>query len=160
MKNELEAHYDEFKNNYDILPTNNKENRQKKTDYLNEEENNNNTNLKLVLDEIKLRLSVFMGLQPSEKINKLREKIETCNISHEWNEYNTPYEKMHLDFYLYQLEKYSQEDLNAVNECIKKMVDSFRKVEINLTKEDFVFSKYVTEYMDLIINNANEERLY
>ncbi len=159
MRDELKDHYDEFKNFFDILPVNNKENRQKKSDYLLEEEKTNNENIKLVLDEIKLRLSAFHGLFESEDIKKLSDKLESCNISNEWNQFNTSYEKMHLDFYLYQLGKYSSEDLNTVNECFKKILASFEKVGIKLTKEDFNYSKYVTEYMDLIINKADDTTL-
>jgi len=159
MKNEIQEHFDEFKKAFEILPVNNQANRQKKKDYLLEEIKENESYIKMVTDEIKLRLSAFYGLTTSDKIKKLSDKIESCNISHEWNEYNTSYEKMHLDFYLFQLEKYSQEDLTSVNECIKKMLESFKKVEINLTKDDFIFSTYVTEYMDLIISNAPEDKL-
>jgi len=159
MKSELQEHYEEFKNNFDILPTNNKENRGKKQDYLAKEENENNNNIKLVLDEIKLRLSAFHGLTEDENIAKIEEKINACNISNEWNQYNTSYEKMHLDFYLYQLEKYSKEDLNTVNECFRKILASFEKVGIELTKEDFNFSNYVNEYMDLLIAKADDETL-
>ena len=159
MKNELQEHFDEFKNAFEILPVNNQTNRQKKKNYLLEEIKENENNIKIVTDEIKLRLSAFHGLTENTKIKKLLDKLDSCNISHEWNEYNTSYEKMHLDFYLYQLEKYSQEDLTAVNECIKKMIEAFKKVEVDLKTSDFVFSTYVTEYMDLILSNTSEDIL-
>ena len=159
MRNELDAHFDEFKSVYEVLPYNNKENRKKKKTYLQEEIDRNAQLISIVGEEIKRRLKVFDGLKENSKIKTVFDKLEKCNISNEWNEYNTSYEKMHLDFYLYQLEKYSKEDLNSVNDCLKKIIESFVKTGIKLTIKDFDFSSFGAEYMGLILNNAKDEEL-
>jgi len=66
---------------------------------------------------------------------------------------------MHLDYYLYQLHRYYKEDLTSVNNCIKKMIDSFKKVDIVLSKEDFDFNDNIALYMDKVINNASDDEL-
>ena len=159
MRDNLEEYYTEFKKTFEVLPTNNKANRQKKLDYLLDEEKNTNSKIKIVLDEIKFRLSPFDSLCENEDIKKVSDKLATCNVTNEWNPYNTSYEKMHLDFYLYQLERYSKEDLVSVNDCLKKIVASFEKVGVVLTKEDFNFNNYAADYMELILNKSHEEGL-
>ena len=158
MRNELESHFDEFKGVYEVLPSNNKENRKKKSNYLQEEIDRNNTLVQNVKDEIETRLKKFNSLKENSKIKTVFDKLEKCNISNEWNEYNTAYEKMHLDFYLYQLEKYSKEDLVSVNDCLRKLIESFNKVGITLKMEDFDFSNQGATYMNhLIIGDKDEE---
>mgnify|MGYP007070220197 CR=1 FL=1 len=86
-------------------------------------------------------------------------EIEKCNIVNEWNQYNTAFEKMHLDYYLYQLHRYYKEDLNGLNECIKRLIQSFDKVEIKLTIDDFDFSNDAKEYMNLFFEEHTPDEI-
>ncbi len=159
MIDELNSKYTEFKNVIDILPVNTKYNRKRKLDCILDEEKNDNERLSIVRQEIENRLSKFNNLKANDKIEELEKQLEKCNIINEWNNYNTAYEKMHLDYYLYQLHRYYKEDLESVNACIKKILDSFKKVEIVLTKEDFDFNNYARDYMEKILSNASNEEL-
>ena len=159
MRNELDSHFDEFKGVYEVLPSNNKENRKKKNEYLQEEVKRNKQLRENVEQEIKSRLKKFDELKENSKIKTTFEKLEKCNITNEWNEYNTSYEKMQLDYYLYQLSEYSKEDLNGVNNCLRKILEAFNNVGIKLTKDDFDFSHQGSLYMGLLINNAKDEEL-
>ena len=159
MIDELNKHYDEFKEVFNILPTNTKNNIKKKLIYLEEEENNNNKNIELVKNEILTRINKFNNLKVNNNIDKYNEELEKCNIVNEWNNYNTSYEKMHLDYYLYQLHRYYKEDLEGVNNCIKNILESFKKVDINITVEDFDFNDLACEYMSQIINNKSFDEL-
>jgi len=149
----------EFKEVFEVLPDNNKANKKRKLSCLEEEEKVNNEQINLIKSEIENRINSFSNLKENEEISKLKAELEKCNIVNEWNNYNTSYEKMHLDYYLYQLHRYYKEDLDSVNECIRKIISSFNKVDINLTKEDFGFNNYAQEYMDKIINKASNEEL-
>ena len=159
MKEKLEQQYADFKNVLDVLPTNNKFNRQKKLDYILEETKKNSELIENIKQEINRRLSVFENLQVNPNIDELEKKLEQCSIINEWNQYNTPYEKMHLDYYLYQLHRYYKEDLTSVNTCINKIIESFNKVGITLTKEDFDFNNYISEYIDKILKKESPEIL-
>ena len=159
MNEELTNKYAEYKKILDILPVNTKYNRKRKTDYINEEIANDTNRLNAVKQEIENRLSKFNSLQENVSINQLKEDLERCNIINEWNKYNTSYEKMHLDYYLYQLHRYYKEDLKSVNACIYKIIEAFKKVEVPLTKEDFNFNKYAATYMEKILNNVSDEEL-
>ena len=159
MIEELEKKYEEFKGIIDVLPVNNKENRKKKDNCIEDEKNASNEMLELVKQEINERIAKFADLKENPDINKTASELEKCSIINEWNVYNTSYEKMHLDYYLYQLSKYYKEDLTSVNKCIKKILDAFSKVGIQILKSDFEFNTYVTSYMEKVINNVNEEEL-
>ena len=159
MIEELNSKYEEFKGVIDILPVNTKYNRKRKIDYIDGEVENDNKRLESVKKEIEKRIRQFEGLKENDKIKKLESELEKCNIANEWNQYNTAYEKMHLDYYLYQLHRYYKDDLVSVNTCIRKIIESFKKVEINLTKDDFKFNDYATSYMDKILSNVNDEEL-
>jgi len=159
MKETLEKKYEEFKNVLEVLPVNTKNNRKKKLDFILDEEKSSNDLIYSIRNEIGSRLSKFNQLKVNEDINKLELELEKCNIVNEWNDYNTAYEKMHLDYYLYQLHRYYKEDLVSVNNCIRKIVESFKKVNIILTKDDFDFNNYVSSYMEKIFNNESEEDL-
>lgn len=159
MREKLASKYDEFKGVLDVLPVNTKSNQKKKLDYITEEENSTNELLKQIENEFNNRLAIFDTLKENPNIAKLEAELEKCNIVNEWNNYNTAYEKMHLDYYLYQLHRYYKEDLASVNNCIKKIFQSFQKVEITLTKNDFDFNNNVALYIDKIISGATDEEL-
>ena len=159
MRNNLEKKYEEFKNIIDILPVNTKQNKKKKLDYILEEETKDNNLLDSIKDEINKRLSKFDKLKENPNIKKLEAELEKCNIINEWNSYNTAYEKMHLDYYLYQLHRYYKEDLSSLNSCIKMIIEAFKKVGIQLTKEDFDMNNYVSLYMEKVLSNASNEEL-
>ena len=155
MIEELEKKYAEIKDVIDVLPVNTKYNRKRKVDCIDDEEKKDNDLLLIVKNEIDSRLEYLNNLTENSNIALLKDELEKCNIVNEWNNYNTPYEKMHLDYYLYQLKNHSNDDLDAVNACLQKIVDSFKKVEVILTKDDFNYNEYAALYMERILNNAS-----
>ena len=159
MIEELNKKYDEFKGVIDILPVNTKYNRKRKIEYIDDAINEDNNLLDKVQKEIDKRISSLDNLKLNEDIQKLNNEIEKCNIVNEWNIYNTAYEKMHLDYYLYQLHRYYKEDLDGLNECISRIIESFKKVEINLTPLDFLFGADVKEYMTKLLSDSTKEEI-
>ena len=159
MIDELNKKYDEFKSAVDILPVNTKYNRKRKVDYINDALVEDNELLDKVKIEIDKRISYLDKLKVNDDIEKLNNELEKCNIVNEWNTYNTAYEKMNLDYYLYQLHRYYKDDLDGLNECLNRIVESFKKVDVNLTPIDFTFSNDVKEYMSKLLNNSSKEEL-
>ena len=80
MKEKLEQKYTDFKNVLDVMPTNNKFNRQKKLDYIAEEEKTNNQLIENIKKEIDRRLSQFTNLVIDPNIVDLEQKLEQCSI--------------------------------------------------------------------------------
>ena len=159
MIDELNQQYDEFKGVIDILPVNTKYNRKRKMDYITEQADKDNELLEQVKNEIESRIDGLKRLEVNEEITNLEKEIEKCNIINEWNEYNTVYEKMHLDYYLYQLHRYYKDNLEGVNECLERIIEAFNKVNITLTADDFDFSTEAREYMTKVLAKESEEEL-
>ncbi len=159
MSEELSSKYEELKGIIDVLPTNTKYNRKRKYDYIIEEEKKDEKRLNDIKKEIEFRIKKLLDLKPNPEFRTLEEEINKCNVINEWNPYNTSYEKMHLDYYLYQLNRYYKEDLESLNDCIYRILESFKNVSINLNKEDFSFNKFSKEYMEKIFSNASSEEL-
>lgn len=159
MIEEINNQINEFKNVVGILPTTSKANRKRKISCLEEEEKATAEKIEIIKEEIEKRFSYVNNLKENSQIEELEKELEKCNIVNEWNNYNTPYEKMHLDYYLYQLHRYYKNDLKNVNECIKRIIESFAKVEINLSKDDFAFNSYASTYIEAILNNSSNEDL-
>ena len=159
MIEELEAKYEEYRGVIEVLPVNTKYNRKRKLEYLDERIDEDQKLIEKINKEIDTRLEELNGLVVNDKIQKLTEELEKCNIVNEWNPYNTAYEKMHLDYYLYQLHRYYKEDLDGLNECIKRILESFKKVEIELTSAEFNFNADVKEYIEMILSNHKPEEI-
>ena len=159
MIEELNQKYEEFKGVIDVLPVNTKYNRKRKVDCIDEAILEDQKLLEKVEDEINNRIANLKKLKINDNIEKLSKELEKCNIINEWNPYNTAYEKMHLDYYLYQLHRYYKEDLDGLNECIKRIIESFKKIEINLTSEDFIFSNDAKEYMKMLLEEHSKEEI-
>ena len=159
MKEKIQNQIDDVRNIVSVLPTNNKENREKKFRYLEEEEMKTLSLLSEIEKELKTRVAKLESLQEDKKIGELEKELKKCSILHEWSNYNTSYEKMHLDYYLYQLHRYYRNDLVNTNDCIRKIIKSFKDVGIELTSEDFSIHPYVSEYVGYIQSGMSEEEL-
>lgn len=139
------------------LPENTIANRQKKREYIEKQlESCVRLQEKLKL-ELQSRYDFLAQLSPNPQIEELREKEKKLAFLKELNEYNTPYEKMHLDYYLYQLHHYYKEDLKSVNLCLQHIIEAFKMTGVVLKKEDFVYHPLVAEYMDAILNHGDNE---
>ena len=159
MIEELEKEYDGLKEVVEILPVKTKESRNRKSTLLDEETSKDQKRLQDIRQEIERRLQIFNNLRINPEIDALKKEKEKCDIVNEWNEYNTAYEKMHLDYYLYQLHRYYKEDLKSVNECLVRLLESFKKVDVVLSRKDFDFNEYAQDYMDKVISNSSPEEL-
>ena len=159
MMEELEQKYDELRTVIETLPVNTKYNRKRKVECIDDEIKHDKEIISLIEKEVEERLAPLRGLGVNTNIKKMEEEIEKCNIINEWNPYNTPYEKMHLDYYLYQLHRYYKEDLDALNECIKRIIESFKKVEIELKPEEFNYNVDAKEYMSFLLTEHTKEEI-
>ena len=72
------------------------------------------------------------------------------------NRYNSPYEKIGLDKIIYNINHYYEENLKTLNEDIKKAINCFRKAGIGLSSEDFWYTKYLKDYMQVFLTEKDE----
>lgn len=159
MEQKIQSQLDNIRNIVSVLPTNNKENREKKARFIEEEEMKLLAILSEVEKELKKRIGKLEALTEDTSLSELAEELKKCSILNEWNKYNTSYEKIHLDYYLYQLHRYYRNDLVNTNDCIRRIIKAFSDVGIELTKEDFNIHPYVAEYVGYIQANMSEEEL-
>ena len=142
------------------MPKNNIKNKNKYSNYID--------NLLIESNELKNKLLKEINDKYQNIINKTK---ETKNIYTDpridkykeyiilSNTYNTPYEKSNLDKIIDELARFNEEDLNKVNDDIKKAILIFKEVGINLTKDDFNYSVYVNKYMTEFLEELNKDNL-
>lgn len=103
------------------------------------------------------------------RFNKLKKKLNNKeNIDYECkidelenelyylNDIFTSYEKMGLDENIHSLKYYYMKDLNLVNINILECINKFKKVGIILSSDDFIYNKFVNEYMSTFFENIEE----
>ena len=158
MIEEYKGRFEEFKELVNTLPVNNIANRRKKKEIISKELNSVQEDITKAKEEIQRRLDKINSFT-EEDTYEIENKLEACRIINELNDFNNPFEKMHLDYYLYQLHRYYKEDFESVNMCIMKIIESFNKVGIWLTEDDFDLSKYAKEYLAAILNKRSDESI-
>lgn len=157
MINELNEKIEKEKEVLNTLPKNNKKNIK-----LYKEEvlklYNTYKEYKNVLDkELDKRKKKVSNLNKNENIDLLKEEVNDI----EENLYllidcNTSYEKSNLDKNIYNVSKYYKYSLDKVNDDILEIVNTFSSIGINLTINDFYYSKYLKEYLDALLNNNGD----
>lgn len=157
MKEALIEKYEEFKNVLDVMPTNNKENKKKKSEYISSEELFNNKLLDLINKEIERRKTVISSVSENEVIQEKETELNNL-INTLINEYNTSYEKLELDYYLSKMISY-KDDLPKVNDCIRKLINNFKNVGVEITSSMFDYNDNVKSYIEELLNNSDEKIL-
>ena len=140
----------------ETLPENTIANRKKKTDFISKEINEMKKFSSDILSEMKTRFDKIDSVKISDGLLTIKEEEKTLESLKKINNFNTPYEKMHLDYYLYQLHRYYKEDLNSVNACIKALLQTFSNVGITIVEDDFYYSPLAKEYMNAILNHIDD----
>ena len=159
MKDKLNQEFSDFSSVYSVLPENNAANRKKKSEYLEAEINKTVSRLKKVKDEIDNRIKRITSLSENVKLQEYEAELEKCSVLNEFSPYNTPYEKMHLDYYLYQLHHYYKNDFKGVEDCLKKALEAFQGVHVSLSATDFDFHPSIQEFMTLFLKGADSLEL-
>jgi hypothetical protein len=159
MKEQLETKFSEINDLIALLPTNNKSAIEKKRNYIDTNKAEIDELLVDVRAELQKRVDKIAAIKVNDQINDLEAQLQSCNIFHEWTSFNDSYQKLHLDYYLYRLHRYYNDDLISTNECIRKIISEFKGVGIELTPLDFNYNESIQEYMTLLINGASDEEL-
>ena len=137
------------------LPRNNIKNIKKLIIKCDELEKKYQEDLKLILEEMKKRYQNYTNIAPNDELEKMeRQYNELFNKLYLLDSKET-YEKSGLSKYIYELERFFNSDLENVNEIIKKILQTFENVGINLSISDFTYSLYTNIYMKEIFNNSS-----
>lgn len=153
MIEDLTNHIDSSKEVLSSLPKNNKKNKTKylrEISKLKEETENNFNNLK---QELLKRSKELDNLNESQEIDKIQKKILELDQNVDIvNKYNSAYEKLGIDISLYNITNYQDDNLESINNEIKKMIEVFKEAGIILKATDFRYSPYAFKYMDILFS--------
>lgn len=82
----------------------------------------------------------------ADKVNKLE------HVKFILNPLNSYFEKLGFDTLFFEIGNYYDFNFNSLNENINKFMDKFELAGIKLTKEEFNYTCYVSEYMSALID--------
>ncbi len=135
-----------------VLPVNNKKNRSKYIEKVQELEEKAEQIKKVIWEEICSRYERLTSIEENPKIAELTDSIEDIKDIELFNELNTPFEKLEFDKITHSLSCFFEGDLNLVNQNIKLFIEKFKDYGIELTSEDFHYSQPTNEYMRAFFN--------
>ena len=153
MLNEFKQNIEVQKEVLNALPKNNNKNQK---NYINKVveilEKYKETN-EIVISEIQKRKKRYESLEENSQITEISKKINSIKpLLNLINPFATSYEKSKLDQILYELGHFYENDLEKVNDDIKKAINIFAQVGITLTSENFIYSYYSNKYMEKFLN--------
>lgn len=139
-----------------VLPQNNVRNRKKYIEKLEELINKYNNYKNDVYERVNNNYEKLINVAENTNLNIKKDKaLGLSKYFYLFNEYNTSYEKMGLDVIIYNLRKYYKDNLETVNNNILDALNKFENVGVKLVADDFFYSIYVHEYMQVFINEKN-----
>lgn len=155
MIEELEEEIKTLKNNMETLPKDNASNLEKYYDYVKLIHQNYNYKMDVVNMELDQRYLSLLPNNINKKIQLQKEKVDSFKKDILFNDYETSYEKMNVDKYLYDIGHFYKNDLDKVNEDILLCIKTFK--EYGLEKMDFNYSPYCQAYMDVLLANPEDK---
>ena len=158
--NKIIADIDVNKEILSTMPKNNEKNIIKKKKIIDEIEEQYNEYKDEIKNILSQRYEKEIKIQINPEINNLEQRLKIiddaiCLL----NEEQTSYERMEIDKNIYKLEKYYKNNFESVNIQIAQCIKKFETVGISLTKEDFKYSTYVTEYMDTFFSEYKNQNV-
>ena len=155
MINDIQKSIDAINNNLSILPTDTKKNKAEYIKYIDLQLADFNQKLKQITDELDARYNKYVEKYTTGTDLKIDEKIDILSLKFN-NSFFGSYERMNLPYYIYEIGHYYKEDLDKTNEVIFTLIDSFEKVGITLTIEDFNYTEVVSKYMGSLLGKKED----
>lgn len=141
------------------LPTNNIKNKKNYNEEVGKLISLYNEDKKLILEEITKRNNGYCSCKKDDSINigtdelnNLLDSISLLNI------YNSSYEKSSLDKKIYDLENFSDDNINKVNDNIFEIIKIFDVVNVKLSKDNFKYSYYANLYMCKFMESYDSDK--
>ena len=160
MKEYILKDIETVKANLEILPKKTKVNKAKYNEYLEEQLKKITPMIEEAEKEISKRVEQIKKHNTEESLPEERELLDIAKVKR-LSSLSSSSNKMNLDYYLYELSSFENNNLEKINGVILKILLAFKEVGIILTPKDFEYSEVVQKYMDTLINDYdNIEKVF
>lgn len=160
MKEYILKDIETVKANLEVLPKKTKVNKAKYNEYLEEQLKKITPMIEEAEKEIGKRVEQIKKYNTEESLPEERELLDIIKVKR-LSSLSSSSNKMNLDYYLYELSSFENNNLEKINGVILKILLAFKEVGIILTPKDFEYSEVVQKYMDTLINDYdNIEKVF
>ena len=160
MKEYILKDIETVKANLEILPKKTKVNKAKYNEYLEEQLKKITPMIEEAEKEISKRVEQIKKHNTEESLPEERELLDIAKVKR-LSSLSSSSNKTNLDYYLYELSSFENNNLEKINGVILKILLAFKEVGIILTPKDFEYSEVVQKYMDTLINDYdNIEKVF
>lgn len=160
MKEYILKDIDTVKANLEVLPKKTKVNKAKYNEYLEEQLKKITPMIEEAEKEISKRVEQIKKYNTEESLPEERELLDIIKVKR-LSSLSSSSNKMNLDYYLYELSSFENNNLEKINGVILQILLAFKEVGIILTSKDFEYSEVVQKYMDTLINDYdNIEKVF
>ena len=160
MKEYILKDIETVKANLEILPKKTKVNKAKYNEYLEEQLKKITPMIEEAEKEISKRVEQIKKHNTEESLPEERELLDIAKVKR-LSSLSSSSNKMNLDYYLYELSSFENNNLEKINGVILKILLAFKEVGIILTPKDFEYSEVVQKYMYTLINDYdNIEKVF
>lgn len=160
MKEYILKDIETVKANLEVLPKKTKVNKAKYNEYLEEQLKKITPMIEEAEKEISKRVEQIKKYNTEESLPEERELLDIIKVKR-LSSLSSSSNKMNLDYYLYELSSFENNNLEKINGVILKILLAFKEVGIILTPKDFEYSEVVQKYMDTLINDYdNIEKVF
>ena len=142
------------------LPVNNKKNKEKYVKVVEETFIEFEKIQDKILQEMKRRYAEIDKIEKKDNLSQIQKELNNISsILYLLNDINSSYEKMELDKRIHKLKYFYMNNLEEINSIILGAILKFKEVGIILTENDFLYSRYVKEYISLFIEGIKRKKL-
>ena len=159
MIDQVKEHINSITENISILPLETKSDIIKYKSYINDNIKSYTELKSSVLEEINKRyLEITKNIhQDSADLPKIKDlDIDLIRLN---NNSISIIDRLNLDYLLYKLSRYYQDDLANTNKIILELVAILKKYGIDLNVSDFNYTIYVNEYMKVLLSDYGNKTM-
>ena len=158
MIEKVKEHINSVQENINILPLETKSDIAKYKSYINDNIKEYTELKTSVLQEINNRyLAIIKTAHNDIDLPKIKD-LDINRIRLNYNNISI-LDRLNLDYLLYKLSRYYQDDLANTNKIILEIIAILKKYGVELTANDFNYTIYVNEYMKVLLSNYGNKTM-
>ena len=147
MLEKLEKDFNLHKEVIGSLPINNEKNKKHYIEEVQKIIDSYETTKDQIYQELQYRLNPYFEVPATDYSSEEKSIDSFAKALMYTSNLNTPYEKLKLDKIVFLLSGFASEDFNQINSKISSAINIFELSGINITSDDFNYTRFVNEYM-------------